>query len=92
MFLKQSVTMVQQIQWAAREKVVAKGVASGITEKLNAFTMWRLLCRGQKSDTATRKVGLLERVVEDQDASGWILVIGSSGRILLANVKKHLVA
>ena len=32
--------------------------------------MWRLLCREQKSDTATRKVGLLERVVDDQHAPG----------------------
>ena len=35
-------------------------------EKLNGFEMWRLLYREYKPDTATRKVGLLERVMDDQ--------------------------
>ena len=32
--------------------------------------MWRLLYRKCKPDTATRKVGLLERVMDDQPAPG----------------------
>ena len=39
-------------------------------EKLNGFEMWSLLCRESKLDTATRKVGLLERVMDDQPAPG----------------------
>ena len=108
-FLEESVTMAQPIQWATREKVVARGVATALQaliggkalscirhhpEKLNGFEMWRLLCREYKLDTATRKVGLLEReswtIKPDPE---WILAIGSSGGwILLANVKKHVVA
>ena len=79
--------MGQPIQWApltAREKVVARGVATALQaliggkalscirhhpEKLNVFEMWRLLYREHKPDTATRKVGLLERVMDDQSCS-----------------------
>ena len=47
-------------------------------EKLNGFEMWRLLYREYKPDTATRKVGLLERVMDDQlapvmDFGDWFL-------------------
>ena len=92
----------------AREKVVARAVATAVRaqvggkapscirhhpEKLNGFEMWRLLYREYKPDTATRKVGLLERVMDDQPAPGmdygdWFLRC----RILLASVKKHVVA
>ena len=76
-------TVAQPIQWVtltAREKVVARGVATGLIggkalscirhhpEKLNGFEMWRLLYREYKPDTATRKVFLLERVTDDQPA------------------------
>ena len=69
-----------------REKVVARGVVTALRalmiggkapscirhhpEKLNGFEMWRLLYREYKPDTATRKVGLLERVKDDQPAPG----------------------
>ena len=80
-FLEESVTMAQQIQWATltpREKVVARRVATALRalscirhpEKLNGFEMWRLRYREYKPDTATRKVGLLERVMDDQPAPG----------------------
>ena len=68
-----------------REKVVARGVATALRaligekalsciryhpEKLNGFEMSRLLYREYKPDTATRKVGLLEKVMDDQPAPG----------------------
>ena len=76
-----------------REKVVARGVAKALRaliggkalscirhhpEKLNGFEMWRLLYKEYKPDTATRKVGLLERVMDDQpaprmDSGDWFL-------------------
>ena len=86
--LGDSVTMAQPIQWAtlsAREKVVARGVATALRgliggkalscirhhpERQNGFKMWRLLYREYKLDTATRQVGLLERVLDDQPAPG----------------------
>ena len=86
--LGESVTMAQPIQWAtlsAREKVVARGVATALwgliggkalscirhhPERQNGFKMWRLLYREYKLDTATRQVGLLERVLDDQPAPG----------------------
>ena len=66
-------------------EVVTRGVATALRaliggkalscirhhpEKLNGFEMWRLLYREYKLDTATRKVGLLERVMDDQPAPG----------------------
>ena len=77
--------MGQPISWAtlaAREKVVARGVAiawralvggkalSCIRHHLEKFGMWRLLYKEYMPDTATRKVGLLERVMDDQSAPG----------------------
>ena len=43
--------------------------------------MWRLLYKEYKPDTATRKVGLLERVIDDQPAPGvnftdWLDLVG----------------
>ena len=85
---------------AAREKVVTRGVATTVRapvggnalscirhhpEKQNGFKMWKLLYKEyNKTDTATRKVGLLERVMVGQPAPGvdfisdWFLnVVGS---------------
>ena len=76
-----------------REKIVARGVATAlralvgvkalscirhhILRNKNGFEMWRLLYKEYKPDTATRKVGLLERVMDDQptprDFGIWIL-------------------
>ena len=76
---------IQWATLTPREKVVARGVATALRaliggkalscirhhpEKLNGFEMWRLLYREYKPDTATRKVGLLERVMDDQPAPG----------------------
>ena len=76
---------IQWATLTAREKVVARGVAAALRaliggealscirhhpEKLNGFEMWRLLYGEYKPDTATRKVGLLERVMDDQPAPG----------------------
>ena len=99
---------IQWATLTLREKVVARGVATALRaliggkalscirhhpEKLNGFEMWRLLYREYKPDTATRKVGLLERVMDDQPAPGMTLEIGSSGGwILSASVKEHVVA
>ena len=56
-------------------------------EKQNGFEMWRLLCKENKPDTATRKVGLLGRVMDDQLAPGvdfsdwflkWLDLVGDS--------------
>ena len=82
-FLEESVTMARPIQWAHHErKLWPRGVATALRalealscirhhpEKLNGFEMWRLLHREYKPDTATRKVGLLERVMDDQPAPG----------------------
>ena len=101
-FLEESVTMAQPIQWATltpREKVVARGVATALRaliggkalscirhhpEKLNGFEMWRLLYRELKPDTATRKwVCWKELRTINLSGGGWIL---------LAIVKKHVVA
>ena len=97
---------IQWATLTPREKVVARRVATTLRaliggkalscirhhpEKLNGFEMGRLLYKEYKPDTATRKVGLLERVMDDQPE--WTLDIGSSGGwILLATVKKHVVA
>ena len=69
-------------------------------EKLNGFEMWRLLCREYKPDTATRKVGLLERVMDDQPAPGmdfgawflrWLDLVGecekARGRMIDDDIK-----
>ena len=76
---------IQWATHTPREKVVARGVATALRaliggkalscirhhpEKLNGFEMWRLLYREYKPDTATRRVGLLERVMDDQPAPG----------------------
>ena len=76
---------IQWATLTPREKVVARGVATALRaliggkalscirqhpEKLNGFEMWRLLYREYKPETATRKVGLLERVMDDQPAPG----------------------
>ena len=93
--LEECANMGQPILWAtlaAREKVVARGVATALRalvggkalscirhpEKQNGFEMWRVLYKEHKPDTATRKVGLLERVMDDQpvpgvDFSDWFL-------------------
>ena len=64
---------------AAREKIVARGVATALRalvggkalsctrhhpEKQNEFEMWRLLYKEYMLDTETRKLGLLERVMD----------------------------
>ena len=74
---------IQWAKLTPREKVVAREVATALRaligrkalscirhhpEKLNGFEMWRLLYRDYKPDTTTRKVGLLERVMDDQPA------------------------
>ena len=69
-------------------------------EKLNGFEMWRLLYREYKPDTATRKVGLLERVMDDQPAPGmdfgdwflrWLDLVGecekARGRMIDDDIK-----
>ena len=76
---------IQWATLTPREKVVASGVATALRaliggkalscirrhlEKLNGFEVWRLLYREYEPDTATRKVGLLERVMDDQPAPG----------------------
>ena len=63
-----------------REKDVARGVATTggkalscirhHPEKQNGFEMWRLLRKEHRPDTAKRKVGLLERVMEDEPPQG----------------------
>ena len=99
---------IQWATLTPREKVVARGVATALRaliggkalscirhhpEKLDGFEMWRLLYREYKPDTATRKVGLLEGVMTINLHPEWTLEIGSSGGwILLASVKKHVVA
>ena len=83
-------------------EVVARGVATALRaliggkalscirhhpEKLNGFEMRRSLYIEYKHDTATRKVGLLERVMDDQLAPGmdfgywflrWLDLVGES--------------
>ena len=55
--------------------------------------MWRLLYKEYKPDTATRKVGLLERAMEISLLLEWISVIGfSGGWFSSVNVNKHVVA
>ena len=62
--------------------------------------MWRLLYREYKPDTATRKVGLLERVMDDQPAPGmdfgdwflrWLDLVGecekARGRMIDDDIK-----
>ena len=76
---------IQWVTLTPREKFVSRRVATALGaliggkaltcirhhfEKLNGFEMWSLLFREYKPDTATRKVGLLERVMDDQPASG----------------------
>ena len=39
-------------------------------EKQNGFETWRLLYKGYKPDTATRKLGSLERVMDGQPSPG----------------------
>ena len=69
-------------------------------EKLNGFEMWRLLYREYEPDTATRKVGLLERVMDDQPAPGmdfgdwflrWLDLVGecekARGRMIDDDIK-----
>ena len=69
-------------------------------EKLNGFELWRLLYREYKPDTATRKVGLLERVMDDQPAPGmdfgdlflrWLDLVGecekARGRMIDDDIK-----
>ena len=69
-------------------------------EKLNGFEMWRFLYREYKPDTATRKVGLLERVKDDQPAPGmdfgdcflrWLDLVGACekarGRMIDGDIK-----
>ena len=101
-FLEESANMGQPIMWAtlaAREKVVARGVATALRalvggralscirhhpQKQNGFEMWRLLFKEYKPDTAMRKVGLLEGLERTS-------VIGfSGGRISLVTVNKHV--
>ena len=68
-----------------REKVVARGEATALRalvggkalrcirhhpEKQNGFEMWGLLYKEPRLDTATSKVGLLERVMEDHPPQG----------------------
>ena len=72
----------------AREKVAARGVATALRplvggkalscirhhlEKHNGFEMWSLHYWENKLDIAKRKVGLLERVRDDQLAPGGAL-------------------
>ena len=74
-----------------REEVVARGVATArralvsgkalgcirpCPEKQNRFELWRLLNKECRPDTATRKVGLLERVMEDHLLKEEISVTG----------------
>ena len=69
-------------------------------EKLNGFEMWRLLYREYKPDTAKGKVGLLERVMDDQHAPGadfgdwllrWLDLVGeceqARGRMMHDDIK-----
>ena len=87
-FLEESANMDQPILWAtlaAREKVVARGVATALRalvggkalscirhhpEKHNGFEMWGLHYKEYMPHTATRKVGLLEVAMDDQPAPG----------------------
>ena len=106
---------IQWATLTPREKVVARGVATALRaliggkvvscirhhpEKLNGFEMWRLLYREYKPDTATRKVGLLERVMDDQPAPGmdfgdwflrWLDLVGecekARGRMIDDDIK-----
>ena len=67
------------------EKIMARGIASALKaliggkaltsvrhlpERMNGFEMWRILAREYRPDTATRKLGMLERVMEDAPRSG----------------------
>ena len=67
-----------------KQKVMARGVATAlralvggkalnliryVPERQNGFEMWRLVFREYRPDTATRKVALLERVMEDSPTS-----------------------
>ena len=106
---------IQWATLTQREKVVARGVATALRaliggkaltcirhhpEKPNGFEMWRLLYRAYKPDTATRKVGLLERVMDDQPAPGmdfgdwflrWLDLVGecekARGRMIDDDIK-----
>ena len=106
---------IQWATLTPREKVVARGVATALRaliggkalscirhhpEKLIGFEMWRLLYREYKPDTATRKVGLLERVMDDQRAPGmdfgdwflrWLDLVGecekARGRMIDDDIK-----
>ena len=106
---------IQWATLTPREKVVARRVATALRaliggkalscirhhpEKLNGFEMWRLLYREYKPDTATRKVGLLERVMDDQPAPGmdfgdwflrWLDLVGecekARGRMIDDDIK-----
>ena len=68
-----------------REKIAARGVATALRalaggkglsciglhpEKQNGFEVWRLLFEEYNPDTATRKLGLLQSVMDDQPAPG----------------------
>ena len=104
-FLEESVTMAQPSvdnAYTTREGR-GQGVATALRaliggkalscirhpEKLNGFEIWRLLYREYKPDTATSKVGLLERVMDDQPAPGmdfgdwflrWLDLVGECGK------------
>ena len=106
---------IQWATLTPRENVVARGVATALRaliggkalsctrhhpEKLNGFEMWRLLYMEYKPDTATRKVGLLERVMDDQQAPGmdfgawflrWLDLVGecekARGRMIDDDIK-----
>ena len=104
---------------AAREKFVTRGDATAVRamaggkalscirhppEKQNGFEMWRLLYKKYKPDAARRKVGLLERVMDDQPAPGvdfserllmWLDLVGeceqACGRMMDDDIKVAVV-
>ena len=108
-FLEESVTMAQPIQWAtlregrgqeSRDSTAGSDRWKG---SQNGFEMLKSLYREYKPDTATRKVGLLERVMDDQPAPGmdfgdwflrWLDLVGecekARGRMIDDDIKVAL--
>ena len=82
----------------------ALNVIRHLEVQANGFEAWRLLHREYKPDTATRKVGLLERVMEDAPTTGedfgdwflrWLALVGQTeqarGRRLDDDIKIAMV-